>query len=136
MKIFICCSKHNYDKVEDIKQKLEKAGHIITLPNSFDEPMKEEGMKKLGAKEHADWKSEMLREQEAKIKDNDALVILNYEKKGQANYIGGATFLEMFKAWELNKPIFLINPIPNNILEDEINGFSPIILNGDLSLIK
>ncbi len=136
MKIFICCSKHIYDKIPPIRVRLEEAGHLITLPNSFDEPMKEEKMKTLSAKEHAKWKGEMLRLQEQKIRNVDALVIVNFEKYGQQNYIGGATFLEMFKAWELRKKIFLMNPIPQNILEDEIKGFEPVILNGDLELIK
>jgi len=136
MKIFICCSKHLYDKIQPIRAKLEEAGHVITLPDSFDDPMKEEEMKKLSKEEHVRWKGEMLRLQEKKIKDVDALVIVNFEKHGQLNYIGGATFLEMFKAWELGKKIFLMNTIPQNILEDEIKGFEPIILNGNLEMVK
>jgi len=42
----------------------------------------------------------------------------------------------MFKAWELKKELYLFNPIPDNILKDEILGFSPIIINGDLSKLK
>jgi hypothetical protein len=136
MRIFICCSKHIYEKIPPIREKLEKAGHVITLPNSFDAPMKEEEMKKLSREEHAEWKGKMLRLQIEKIQNNDALLILNLEKHGQQNYIGGATFLEMFKAWETGKKIFLMNPIPQNSLEDEIKAFKPIILNGDLEMIK
>jgi hypothetical protein len=136
MKIFICCSKHLYDKIPKIKEDLEKAGHIITLPNSYNQPLKEEDMKKVGKEEHAKWKGEMLRLQEEKIKGVDALLILNFEKNNQLNYIGGATFLEMFKAWELGKKIFLYNPIPEGILKDEILGFEPLIINGDLTKVK
>ncbi len=135
MKIFICCSKHFYRRIPEIKDILEKAGHQITLPNSYDSPFKEEEMKKLSQQEHADWKGEMLRLQIAKIQQNDAVLVLNFEKKGQPNYIGGATFLEMFKAWELNKKIFLFNSIPKGILEDELIALSPIVINGDLSKI-
>lgn len=39
MKIFICASKHNYGHVAKIKKELENMGHIITVPNSYDEPM-------------------------------------------------------------------------------------------------
>ena len=135
MKIFLCCSKYHYHKIPEIKQILEQSGHIITLPNSFDEPMKEEDMKKAGKEQHAKWKGDRLKEQEQKIKDNDAVLILNLEKNNQQNYIGGATFLEMFKAWELGKKIFLYNPIPEGILKDEILSFNPVILNGDLAKI-
>jgi len=135
MKIFICCSKHLYKNIGEIKEKLEAAGHTITLPNSYDKPLMEEDMKKVGKEEHAKWKSDMLRLQENKIRTNDAILVLNFEKNGQANYIGGATFLEMFKAWELNKKLYLWNNIPEGILKDEILGFNPTILNGDLSKI-
>jgi len=43
--------------------------------------------------------------------------------------------LEMFKAWELGKKIFLYNPIPNNMLKDEIQGINPIVINGNLEQI-
>ena len=136
MKIFIACSKHFYDKINEIKRALEKQGHEITLPNSFEAPFKEEEMKKKGKKEHIEWKTKMVIQQEEKVRKNDAILVLNFEKNGQPNYIGGATFLEMFKAWELKKKIFLYNPLPENILRDELEIFNPVIINGRLNLIK
>src|SRR3989344_7212195 len=99
MNIFICCSKHFYNKIPPIKEELEKKGHKITLPNSYDEPFKEEELKRIGKEEHSKWKGDMIKLQEDKIKANDSVLVLNFEKNGQPNYIGGATFLEMFKAW-------------------------------------
>lgn len=137
MKIFICCSKHFYHKIPPIKETLEKQGHIITLPNSYNDPMKEEQLKSGAEKsEYVSWKANMIRTQETKIRNNDAILVLNFEKNGQPNYIGGATFLEIFKAFELEKKIFLYNPIPESILKDEIIGMNPLIINGDLSKIK
>ena len=135
MKIFICASKHCYHHIPAIKEELEKQGHSITLPNSYEDPMHEERLKKESAEKHAEFKASMLRLQEKKIQANDALLIVNFEKHGQPNYIGGATFLEIFKAFELNKKIFLMNPIPDNILKDEIVGMNPIIINKDISKI-
>ncbi|MDP2925841.1 MAG: hypothetical protein Q8N99_05710 [Nanoarchaeota archaeon] len=135
MKIYICTSKHIYNKIPLIKEFLEKKGHIITLPNSYDFPLKEEEMKKLGREEHAKWKSSMLRLQEEKVKSNDAILALNLEKNGQENYIGGATFLEVYLAWRLGKKIFLYNPIPDNNFKDELCAMNPIIIEGDLSKI-
>ena len=42
----------------------------------------------------------------------------------------------MYDTYLERKPIFLYNEIPNNMLEDEIEGMSPIIINGDLFKIK
>lgn len=135
MKLFICCSKAFYSQIPPIKENLEKNGHIITLPNSYDNPGRENEMHERGAKEHSEWKASMIRLQAEKIKANDAILVLNFEKNGQANYIGGATFLEMFKAFELGKKIFLYNPIPVGMLKDEILGFNPILIDQDLSKI-
>lgn len=136
MKIFLCCSKYFYKDIPPIKEALEKAGHVITLPNSYDNPGREEEMRVKSPEDHRNWKGEMIRLQIKKVEANDAILVLNKEKNGIANYIGGATFLEIFKAFELGKKIFLYNPIPDNILRDEILGMRPTIISGDLSLVK
>jgi hypothetical protein len=136
MRIFICCSKHFYQNIPPIKEKLEKAGHIIMLPNSYEDPFKEEEMKKKGLREHQQWKAMMIRLQESKVKANDAILVLNFEKESMKNYIGGATFLEIFKAFELGKKIFLFNPIPENIFKDELLAMNPFVIEGDLSKIS
>lgn len=42
----------------------------------------------------------------------------------------------MYDAFRLGKKIFLYNDIPTGMLYDEIEGFNPIIINGNLELIK
>lgn len=137
MDIFICCSKAFYDRVPKIKSELEHLGHIITLPNSFENPQAEaEIWSHEGSEEHARWKSKMFREQIRKVEASDAVLVLNFKKDDCSNYIGGSTFLEMYEAWKLGKHIFMYKPIPDGILRDEIHGFSPIILNSNLSAIS
>ena len=70
------------------------------------------------------------------ILTQDAVLVLNFEKNGVKNYLGGATFLEMYEAFMNNKKIFLYNDIPEGILKDEICGFAPILIHGDLNLVK
>ncbi len=110
-------------------------GHIITLPNSYEDPLMEEKMRSLSKKYHNEWKAQMFRLLIKKVNDNDAILVLNFKKKEQENYIGGAVFIEIFKAWELGKKIFLYNPIPDNMLKNEIEAFDPIVINGDLSRV-
>lgn len=136
MNIFLCCSKHFYGKIPPVKEQLEKLGHKITLPNSYDNPLKELEMKSMGEEAHRQWKARMIRLQEQKIAANDAILVLNFEKNGFKNYVGGATFLEIFKAFELKKKIFLHNPIPEGILHDEIKGMGALVVNGDLKKIS
>lgn len=136
MKIFIVCSKYFYNKLENIADFLERKGHKITFPNSYDEPLKEEKMKRLSKEEHIKWKRTMLKKDEKNILHQEAILVLNFEKKRIPNYIGGATFLEIYKAFELNKKIFFYNPLPKCSFTDELIAIDPIIINGDLNKIK
>ncbi|MCX6811160.1 MAG: hypothetical protein NT039_00485 [Candidatus Berkelbacteria bacterium] len=136
MKIFICCSTYLYPQVLPIKKQLEAMGHKVALPNSFLKPLKEEKLKKQDRKEHIRWKRKMIRRQNKKVEANDAILVLNLDKKGQKNYIGGATFLEIFRAFDLKKKIFLYNPIPKSIFEDELKAMVTEVIKGDLSKIK
>lgn len=140
MKLFIICSKQFYSEINGVKEKLESRNIEVFLPNCYDDPATEARMWKLGKKEHQEFKAKMYKQSEDTISKMDAVLVLNYDKTKDGvtykNYIGGATFLEMYDAFRLDKKIFLMNEIPKGILYDEIEGFNPIILNGDLDLIK
>lgn len=136
MKIFLICSKKFYGKIPEIQLRLEKAGHTLIMPNCYDDPSTEDKYRVLGLEEHSKWKAQMIKQSEGIIKNNDAVLVLNFEKEGINNYIGGGTFLEMYDAFRFGKKIFIYNDIPEGMLKDEIIGFSPIVLNGDLTLVK
>lgn len=136
MKILIVCSKYFYNKIPKIKGELELAGHEIILPNSYEKPFKEEELKKLNKKEHIIWKQKMMKSHGPKIKKVDAVLVLNLEKNNIPNYIGGATFMEIVKSWELNKKIFFYNELPNCSFTDELTAINPILINKNLELIK
>lgn len=135
MKIFICCSKHHYVHIPPIKEQLEQMWHNIVLPNSYGNPGKENEMRTVGSMEHATRKASMVRLSIEKIWDIDAMLVLNMEKNGQENYIGWATFLEVFKARELEKKIYFYNPIPEGMLHDELCAMNPTIINQNLLLV-
>jgi hypothetical protein len=136
MNIFITASKSAYPQVKEVMEKLVAAGHKVTPPNGFDIAEDEEANRSLSLEEYQQWKTEMIREDGRIVAANDAILSLNFEKNGQQNYIGGATFLELFKAFDLGKKLYLYNPIPEGMLHDELIGLNPIVLNGDLSLIS
>ena len=136
MKILIICSKAFYENIEPIKEKLEIMGHIIELPNSYYDGNVEEKAWKLGNKAHSEFKEKMFRMSKERIGKVEAVLTLNFDKNGKKNYISGATFLELYEAFMQNKKIYLYNDIPEGMLYDEISGFSPIVINGDLNLIK
>lgn len=140
MKVLIICSKQFYPKIEKIKEDLNNRDIEVFLPNCYDDPTTEERIWNLGKKEHQEFKAKMYKQSEDTIRNMDAALVLNYDKnkdgKIYKNYIGGATFLEMYDAFRLGKKIFLMNDIPEGMLFDEIEGFNPIILNGNIDLVK
>ena len=140
MKMLIICSKKFYSKIEEVKKILEEQNIEVFLPNCYDDPTTEQRMWDLGKEEHQKFKAKMYKQSEDTISNMDAVLVLNLDKEKDGeiikNYIGGATFLEMYDAFRLGKKIYLYNDIPNGMLFDEIDGFGPIIINGDLSLIK
>jgi hypothetical protein len=78
-------------------------------------------------------KTALMRGHFTEIEKGDAILILNYEKHGVANYIGGNVLMEAAIALYLNKPIFILNEIPaESAFLEEIMGLRPIVLHGTL----
>lgn len=106
MKILIVCSTSFYDKIEKIKKQLEDKYEVI-LPNCYDEPVTNEDNKKMTEEEYYAFFKKMYYESRDKIKDVDAILVLNYSKIKNnieyKNYIGASTFLEMYEAFMQNK---------------------------------
>ena len=66
----------------------------------------------------------------------DAVLVLNLDKNGVKNYIGGNTLMEIGFAHVLNQKIFLWNPIPNiDYYKTEIEAMRPIVIDGEFSKI-
>lgn len=66
----------------------------------------------------------------------DAILVLNLDKNGVKNYIGGNTLMEIGFAHVLNQKIFLYNPIPDiPYYRTEIEAVRPGIIHGDLSKV-
>ena len=136
MKIFIISSASFYDKIPPIKNYLEKKGFEVLLPNTYDNPNEEKEAWEKGYKAHAELEKALFKKSEEKIKSVDAVLCINLKKHNIDNYIGGATFIEIYEAFKNNKKVFLYHDIPKGMLYDELAGFDPIIINEDLDLIK
>lgn len=144
MRIVICGSVNFPEKMKEIKSELEARGHEAVLPYSIikhnlttyedTERLKRskgylEKEKPLFTRKHFD-----------EIKNSDAILVVNVEKNGIPNYIGGATFAEMVFAYYMEKKIFLLNPIPTHeklaFFRDEIEAVQPVIINGNLDFVE
>lgn len=136
-KIIICCSISASDEVVRVKKELEALGYEVEIPygvkkfikNNYTHVSEEER-----AKDKTD--NDLIRDYYKKIKDFDALLVVNPEKKNTPGYIGGNTFLEMGFGYVLGKTLYVLNPLPDASYISEIEAMKPIVLNGNLSLIK
>jgi len=124
----------------EYRDKLIKFGHKVNLHEHYIAQGKG-GMKDLIARmnqEHANVKKEYdyIKYHYNEIISSDAVLVLNFDKNGIKNYIGGNTLMELGQAYVNDKKIFLLNSIPDMQYKDEIEAMEPIIINGDLTKIK
>lgn len=66
----------------------------------------------------------------------DAILVVNPDKRGVKNYIGGNTLMEIEFAYVLHKKIYCMNEIPQMSYSSEILAMEPVVIYGNLSLIK
>jgi hypothetical protein len=138
MKVTVCGSMTFYLEMLAIKEGLEILGHEVLLPmevNSDEIPIEARADVSDEEKITAKIEQDFIREHFKKIEEGDAILVLNYEKKGIPNYIGGNTFLEMGVAFWLGKKIFLMNPVPDMNYSIEMHSIQPTIIDGDLTKI-
>ena len=143
MNIVICASLDFTPQIKNVAAALRASGHDVTIPRTAGmiingevalEDIKKE--KATGTIVARTIRQDSIRSYYEKIKHADAILVLNYDKKGIVNYLGGNTLMEIGFAYVLNKKIYLMNPIPEiEYYKSEIEAVQPIILNGDLNKI-
>jgi len=137
MKIGIIGSMQYTEQMLEMRESLNDLGHsafVTDLHRAFiGKSDEEKEIIKIEQKNNKD----AIREFWHMMQGADAVLVLNLDKHGVKNYIGGNTFLEIGFAHVLNQKIFLLNPIPDiQYYKTEIEAMKPVVLNGDLSLIK
>lgn len=141
--ITICSSANFYRQVVAVKQDLETLGYNVLIPITA-QRMQDSG--DFDVSHYKTWfgdakdyhkKAELMRTHFAEVAKSDAVLVLNYEKHGVQNYIGGNVLMEMAIGFYLNKPIYVLNDLPeDSAFEEEIIGLGSIPLGGDLLKLK
>lgn len=147
MKITLCGSIAFFDQMLEVQKRFENLGHEVKLPPTEIEdgqgkmiPVAEYYEIRKAARDDEIWvwdrKAKAIMNHFNKVAWADVVLVLNYDKKGVAGYVGGNTLMEMGIAFYLGKKIFLLNPAPELSYKEEIIGMKPIVLNGNLSLVR
>lgn len=148
MKIVICGSITESKYLIEAAKELEGRGIDVVLPYStkkiMDGEIKLEEYRSIKESRGDSHFRERARKGDNKdfikryfreISRSDAILVVNTDKKGIKNYIGGNVLMEIGFAYVLGKKIYLLNGIPDVSYKDEIVATKPIILNGDLTKI-
>lgn len=137
--VTICSSANFYKQAVETQEKLEQMGYKAIIPATA-RKMKASG--DFDVSHYKTWfgdandyhkKKSLMRGHFDEVSNGDIVLVLNYEKHGQANYIGGNVLMEMALAFYQDKPIFIINDIPaQSPFLEEIIGLGAVPLRGKL----
>ena len=136
MKIAICASMVFAEKMVQVKRQLEEIGHTVFISQFAEGYLGKVEKEKEELAVHDKNENNAIRKFWEIIKNSDAILVLNYDRRGIKNYIGGNTLMEIGFAHVLNKKIFLMNPVPDiEYYRSEIEAVSPVILEQNLNQI-
>jgi len=125
------------DKMVEYREKLIALGHdaFITDLHKTMIGKNDEEIEKI--KLYQKYNMDAIREFWNMMQGADAVLVLNLDKNGVKNYVGGNTLMEIGFAHVLGQKIFMLNPVPDMpYCKTEIEAVKPIVIDGNLSLIK
>lgn len=124
------------EKMLEARDELIKLGHNAFVTNLATPFIGKSDEEKEVIKIYEKNNNDAIREFWRLMQGADAVLVMNFDKHGVKNYIGGNTLMEIGFAHVLNQKIFLYNPIPDiPYYKSEIEAVKPMIINGDLSKI-
>ncbi len=129
------------EKKVQLSDELHDLGHESVMHPHYIQWVKEgeaDVLEKIDKGEHAQLKidTDYIKWYYDAIVGSDAVLVVNLEKQGRKNDIGGNAFLEVGFAYVNNKKIFILNDIPQDSdFVDELVAMQPIELKGDLNKI-
>lgn len=137
MKIGVVGSMQFTEKMLEVRDKLNKLGHEAFITDLHKSLVGKSDEEKEKVKLHQKKNMDAIREFWRMMQGADAVLVLNLDKNGIENYIGGNTLMEIGFAHVLNQKIFLYNPIPEiSFYKSEIEAVRPVIISGDLTKVR
>lgn len=137
MNVALCGSMVFTEQMLEVKQQLERLGHSVLLSSFVEAYVGKSVAEKETLTLYHKKERDAIRDFWEKIKVSDAILVLNYDRRGVRHYIGGNTLMEIGFAHVLGKKIFLLNPVPDIVFyRSEIEAVRPIVIEGDLGRVR
>jgi hypothetical protein len=128
---------HHTEKMIEVRDALRKLNHDAYVTGLADPFIGKSDAEKEEIKIHQKHHNDAIRDFWRAMQDGDAVLVLNLERKGIPNYIGGNTLMEIGFAHVLKQKIFLWNPVPDiPFYKSEIEACKPVIIHGDLTKVQ
>lgn len=125
------------NKMLEARSKLQELGHDPFITDSHKAMIGKTDNKIEKIKLHQKYNLDAIRKFWKMMQGADAVLVLNLDKNGIKNYVGGNTLMEIGFAHVLNQKFFMLNPIPEMpYCKTEIEAVKPIIINGDFNKIN
>lgn len=136
MKIGVAGSMQFTEAMMKVCEQLEGLGHTTFMSKFKDNYIGKTDEEKETQKLKDKYENDAIKEFWKPMQDADALIVVNLDKHGIKNYIGGNSFLEMGFAHVLNQKLYLMNPLPDMpYYGTEIIAMNPTVVNGDLTRV-
>jgi len=137
MKIGIIGSMQFTERMIEARNQLVALGHDAFVTNLAEPFIGKTDEEKEKIKLHQKFHQDAIREFWKLMQGADAVLVLNLDKHGIKNYVGGNTLMEIGFAHVLNQKVFLLNPIPAMpYCASEIEAVKPVVIHGNLELIQ
>ena len=132
-RITICSSMQFKAEIIVTKDQLESMGFAVLTPELSEKSV---DYMSLPVEEQRAAKRTFIQNHFKRIEESDAILVLNYEKKGIGGYIGSNTLMEIGVAFNLGKKIYLLHELAEQGCKEEVLSLVTAILNGNLEDLK
>ena len=120
-------------EMKQLKTQLEQAGWEVLTPDLSEAAA---SYRQLPAAEKQIMKKNFILAHFDRIKKGEAILVVNYDKKGIKGYIGSNTLMEIGVAAAAGKKIYILNELGPQACEEEVTTLATKFLNGDVSTLS
>ncbi len=125
--ITLCSSMQFKQEILAVKAELENLGYEVLIPELSEKSAEYHSLPPDGQKAA---KATFIKNHFDRIAAADAILVLNYEKKGIEGYVGSNTLMEIGVAFNLGKKIYLLYPLAEQGCKEEVEALCTEVLNG------
>lgn len=131
--ITLCSSMQFKKEIVECATRLEAQGYVVLTPELSE---KSTDYMRLSPEEQRRAKQTFIQNHFDRIAAADAILVLNYEKKGIGGYVGSNTLMEIGVAFNLKKKIYLLFPLAEQGCREEVTALCTGVLDGDISQLS